>query len=60
MGLFGGTSRAATLNYDETIASCCVALQITSGTPSWHFVEYQKQDVSSENISIICTFSSER
>ena len=51
MGLFGGTSRAATLNtciWRDTQVVVCRFAQITSGTPLvWHFIEYQRQDVSS-------------
>ena len=51
MGLFGGTSRAATLNtciWRDTQDVVCRFAQITSGTPLvWHLIEYQRQDVSS-------------
>ena len=49
MGLFEGTSRAATLNiWRDTQVVVCRFAQITSGTPLvWHFIEYQRQDVSS-------------
>ena len=51
MGLFVGTSRAATLNtciWRDTQVVVCRFAQITSGTPLvWHFIEYQRQDVSS-------------
>ena len=51
MGLFGGASRAATLNtciWRDTQVVVCRFAQITSGTPLvWHLIEYQRQDVSS-------------
>ena len=48
MGLFGGTSRATALNYDDMQVVVCLCAQITSGTPLvWHFIEYQRQDLSS-------------
>ena len=49
MGLFEGTSRTATLNiWRDTQVVVCRFAQITSGTPLvWHFIEYQRQDVSS-------------
>ena len=55
MALFGGTNRAATLNYDQKCKSLyvCLSAQKNSGTPLvWHFIEYQRQDVSSENACV--------
>ena len=53
MGLFGETSRAATSNiWRDMQVVVCLSAQITSGTPLvWHFIEYQRRDVSS------CVFS---
>ena len=47
MGLFGSTPCVMTRQ-----ASClCLCAKITSGTPLvWHSIEYQRQDVSSENM----------
>ena len=49
VGLFGGTSRATTLNIWRDIqVVVCLSAQITSGIPLvWHFIEYQRRDVSS-------------
>ena len=49
MGVFGGTSRAATLNiWRDMQVVVCLSAQITSGTPLvWRFIEYQRRDVSS-------------
>ena len=49
MGLFGGTSGAASLNiWRDMQVVVCLFAQISSGTPLvWHFIEYQRQDVSS-------------
>ena len=50
MGLFGGTFREASFNYAEPMqVVVCLCAQITSETPVvWHFIEYQRQDLSSD------------
>ena len=54
MGSFWGDKSSSHLGFwrDMQVAVCLCA-QITSGTPLvWHFIEYQRQDVSCENMYV--------
>ena len=54
MGLFGQTSRASHLElWRDMQVVVWLCAQITLGTPLvWHFIEYQRQDISSKNMYV--------